>query len=45
MVKQTRPKIPLREDTEIKDFLDMITLGIVKFQTDRFIYGNSYRCV
>ena len=45
MVKQTKPKAPLKEDTKIKDFLDMIAPGIIKFQTDHFICGNTYRCV
>lgn len=45
MVKQTKPKVPLREDTKIKEFLDMIAPGIIKFQTDHFICGNTYRCV
>ena len=45
MVKQTRPKVSLREDTKIKDFLDMIAPGIIKFQTDHFICGNTFRCV
>ncbi|MPM21684.1 hypothetical protein SDC9_68129 [bioreactor metagenome] len=45
MVKQTRPKVPLREDTQIKEFLDMIAPGIIKFQTDHFICGNTFRCV
>lgn len=33
------------EDTKIKDFLDMIAPGIIKFNTDHFICGNTYRCV
>lgn len=45
MVKQTRPKVPLREDTQIKEFLDMIAPGIIKFQTDHFICGNTFRCI
>jgi len=30
---------------KIKDFLDMIAPGIIKFQTDHFICGNTFRCV
>ncbi len=45
MVKQTKPKVPLREEAKIKDFIDMITPGIIKFQTDHFICGNTFRCV
>lgn len=33
------------EDVKIKDFLDMIAPGIIKFNTDHFICGNTYRCV
>ena len=35
----------LAEDAKIKDFLDMIAPGIIKFNTDYFICGNTYRCV
>ena len=33
------------EDTKIKDFLDMIAPGIIKFNVDHFICGNTFRCV
>jgi Type IV secretory pathway, VirB4 components len=33
------------EAVKIKDFLDMIAPGIIKFNTDHFICGNTYRCV
>lgn len=33
------------EDAKIKDFLDMIAPGIIKFNTDHFICGNTFRCV
>ncbi len=33
------------EDTKIKDFLDMIAPGVIKFQTDHFVCGNTFRCV
>ena len=33
------------EDAKIKDFLDMIAPGIIKFNTDHFVCGNTYRCV
>ncbi|AMJ41504.1 VirB4 family type IV secretion system protein [Anaerotignum propionicum] len=45
MIKQTKPKVPQKEDTKIKDFIDMIAPGIIKFQTDHFICGNTFRCV
>jgi len=32
-------------DAKIKDFLDMIAPGIIKFQTDHFICGNTFSCV
>ena len=28
-----------------KDFLDMIAPSVVKFYTDYFICGNTFRCV
>ncbi|MPM28193.1 hypothetical protein SDC9_74712 [bioreactor metagenome] len=45
MAKQPKAKVPLQEDARIKDFLDMIAPGIIKFQTDHFICGNTFRCV
>lgn len=41
MAKQS--KAPQRENAKIKDFLDMIAPGIIKFNTDHFICGNTYR--
>lgn len=32
-------------EPRIKDFLDMIAPGIIKFSTDHFICGNTFRCV
>lgn len=46
-MSKTRKKngaVPV-EDTKIKDFLDMIAPGIIKFNTDHFICGNTFRCV
>lgn len=37
--------VTLAEDAEIKDFLDMIAPGIIKFNVDHFICGNTFRCV
>ncbi|MEA4895499.1 MAG: hypothetical protein VB064_09585 [Oscillospiraceae bacterium] len=45
MAKQPKAKAPLKEDAKIKDFLDMIAPGMIKFQTDHFICGNTFRCV
>ena len=33
------------EDVRIQEFLDMIAPSIVKFNTDHFICGNTFRCV
>ena len=33
------------ENTKIKDFLDMISPSVVKFNVDHFICGNTFRCV
>lgn len=33
------------EEIRTKDFFDMILPGVVKFQPDHYILGDSYRCV
>ena len=33
------------EEIRTKDFFDMILPGTVKFLSDRYILGDSYRCV
>lgn len=33
------------DNVRIQEFLDMITPSVVKFNTDHFICGNTYRCV
>lgn len=33
------------EDAHIQEFLDMIAPSVIKFETDHFICGNTYRCV
>lgn len=38
-------KSPMTEDEKIKTFVDMIAPSIIKFNTDHFICGNTYRCV
>ena len=43
-----KPKTFTPEQTEeirTKDFFDMILPGTVKFLSDRYILGDSYRCV
>ncbi|NLI13782.1 VirB4 family type IV secretion system protein [Pelotomaculum propionicicum] len=34
-----------QEDIRIQEFLDMIAPSVIKFNTDHFICGNTYRCV
>ena len=34
-----------KEDVRIQEFLDMIAPSVMKFETDYFICGNTYRCV
>jgi hypothetical protein len=37
---------PTREDSvHLQDFLDMISPSVIKFNTDHFICGNTFRCV
>lgn len=47
LVNKTRKKktATSAEDAKIKDFLDMIAPGIIKFNVDHFICGNTFRCV
>jgi len=35
----------VQEDVRIQEFLDMIAPSVIKFNTDHFICGNTYRCV
>ena len=36
---------PVQDDVRIQEFLDMIAPSVIKFNTDHFICGNTYRCV
>jgi type IV secretory pathway VirB4 component len=45
MAKQPKTKAPPQEDVHVQEFLDMIAPSIIKFNTDHFICGNTYRCV
>ncbi|AFV05327.1 MULTISPECIES: ATP-binding protein [unclassified Dehalobacter] len=36
---------PPQDDVRIQEFLDMIAPSVIKFNTDHFICGNTYRCV
>ena len=43
-----KPKVYTPEEMEVirtKDFFDMILPGVIKFQNDHYIVGDSYRCV
>ena len=33
------------EEARIQEFLDMVAPSVIKFETDHFICGNTYRCV
>jgi type IV secretory pathway VirB4 component len=35
----------IKEDVRIQEFLDMIAPSVIKFNTDHFICGNTFRCV
>lgn len=45
MAKQQRVKAPLQEDVRVQEFLDMTAPSIIKFRTDYFICGYTYRSV
>jgi len=45
MAKQPKTNAPPREDARIQEFLDMIAPSIIKFSTNYFICGNTFRCV
>lgn len=40
-----KKKVNKSTDEKIKNFIDMIAPSIIKFNTDHFICGNTYRCV
>ena len=43
--KKGKPLGVHEPEPRIKDFLDMIAPGIIKFHTDHFLCGNTLRCV
>ena len=47
MIKKKQKELTLEQIEEIrtKDFFDMILPGTVKFLSDHYILGDSYRCV
>ncbi len=45
MSKKSNPESISQKDIQIQEFLDMIAPSVIKFNTDHFICGNTYRCV
>lgn len=46
MSKRSRsPAAVQQEDIRMQEYLDMISPSVVKFYTDHFICGNTFRCV
>lgn len=45
MARKTKPQSTPQEDVRIKEFLDMIAPSVIKFNTDHYICGNTFRCV
>lgn len=45
MLKKNKPQSVSGEEAKIQEFLDMIAPSLIKFNTDHFICGNTYRCV
>lgn len=45
MSKKSNPDSISQKDIRIQEFLDMIAPSVIKFNTDHFICGNTYRCV
>ena len=40
-----KSKKTIESNDIIKTFIDMIAPSIIKFNTDHFICGNTYRCI
>ena len=45
MKKSKKKPTAKMEEVRVKSFLDMIAPSVIKFYTDYFICGNTYRCV
>lgn len=45
MRRQHATYMASEEDVHIQSFLDMVAPSVIKFETDYFICGNTYRCV
>lgn len=41
----TAAALEMAGDVRIQEFLDMIAPSVIKFETDHFICGNTFRCV
>lgn len=44
-VIKKEPEEEIENSYRVKNFLDLITPSVVKFNTDHYIFGNTYRCV
>ena len=45
MRNTTKDQFGQPEDARVQEFLDMIAPSVIKFNTDHFICGNTFRCV
>ena len=45
MKKPFRKKEPTPREAFLRTYLDSIAPGVVKFEVDHYIFGNTYRCV
>ena len=45
MKRERTMPAPPAGDVRIQEFLDMIAPSVIKFETDHFICGNTFRCV
>ena len=45
MAHQSKARAPQTDDVRIQEFLDMIAPSVIKFFTEYFICGNTYRSV
>ncbi|BAE86336.1 VirB4 family type IV secretion system protein [Desulfitobacterium hafniense] len=45
MARKIKPQFPAQEEVSIQEFLDMIAPSVIKFFTDYFICGSTFRSV
>lgn len=43
-MKKAIPQKAAPQEAQIKDFFDLVSPGVVKFNVDHYILGDSYRC-